>query len=114
MDMFAMILTRVFIVREFALRYHEIKGGFPMAILFSKAKTDLLRERLPRETRNFSIEVINLDANTLLKTIGGHLDQPNLSFHSFFFMSKMYCSPTAFLNKYGGITCFYGPRDVIL
>lgn len=35
--MFAMILTRVFIVRKLALRYHEIKGGFPMAILFSKA-----------------------------------------------------------------------------
>ena len=35
--MFAMILTRVFIVRKSALRYHEIKGGFPMAILFSKA-----------------------------------------------------------------------------
>lgn len=30
--MFAMILTRVFIVKASTLGYHEIKGGFHMAL----------------------------------------------------------------------------------
>lgn len=37
MDIITMNSARVFIVKGSVRRYHEIKGGFPMAILFSKA-----------------------------------------------------------------------------
>lgn len=44
------------------------------------AKTAVLKENLPKETRNFHIVVTNKDANELLKSIGQRLDQPNLHY----------------------------------
>lgn len=43
-------------------------------------KTELLKTRLPKETRNFHVEVKNFDANELLKSIGNRLDEPNMHY----------------------------------
>ena len=45
-----------------------------------KAKTDMLKTKLPKDTRNYHIVVRNMDANELLKSIGSHLDQPHLHY----------------------------------
>lgn len=64
----------------------NVAGQYPAKQIYvyfndiDKAKTDLLRTRLPKESRNFSISVTNMDANTLLRNIGPKLDQQNLHY----------------------------------
>lgn len=67
------------VLREIAGQYRN-KQVFLYFNDLDAEKTALLQTKLPKDTSNFHIEVTNKDANNLLKSIGGHLNQPNLHY----------------------------------
>lgn len=67
------------VLREIAGQYRN-KQVFLYFNDLDAEKTSLLQTKLPKETGNFHVEVTNKDANDLLISIGGHLNQPHLHY----------------------------------